>query len=243
MLSEIHHKISADGSNLSDQSEDKLTGDVFGALRYLPFSKGLKTVLKAVEWRPESHRSEFESLIEQVGEHAVPGLLRFWPWEPPVEPDLTFETKHFHCWIEVKYNSDLSGEDQLVKQSDVMAKKEPRIPKFLILLGRQEKLSTISEGDNFHKQVRFGTLSWQAVYRQLNDVKRDGPLGFPYDYILDDILKLLEKKGFDPFYGFEIKSGMRVERSFWHFQSDIPSFGFTFSQPVHDEQCFRFEIE
>ena len=45
MIAEIHGKISSSGSNLSDRMEDKLTGNFFGNLRYLPYEKGFKLLL------------------------------------------------------------------------------------------------------------------------------------------------------------------------------------------------------
>ena len=45
MIAELHGKISSSGSNLSDHLEDKLTGDVFGVLRYLPFHIGMAQIL------------------------------------------------------------------------------------------------------------------------------------------------------------------------------------------------------
>lgn len=45
LLAEIHGKISSEGSNLSE----RLTANVFGTSRYLPFHKGIKPILsKAV---------------------------------------------------------------------------------------------------------------------------------------------------------------------------------------------------
>ena len=40
MIAEIHHK-------LTTSLEDELTGNFFGAMRYLPFSRGLNPVFKA----------------------------------------------------------------------------------------------------------------------------------------------------------------------------------------------------
>lgn len=45
MIAEIHKKLSVNGNELLDRSEDKLTGDFFGRLRYLSFNKGLKIFL------------------------------------------------------------------------------------------------------------------------------------------------------------------------------------------------------
>ena len=41
MVEEFYGKISRSGSNLSDNLEDKLTGDFFGTLRYMDFCDGL----------------------------------------------------------------------------------------------------------------------------------------------------------------------------------------------------------
>ncbi|MEK4246582.1 hypothetical protein MKZ20_14770 [Psychrobacillus sp. FSL K6-2684] len=40
MIAEIRGKISRSGSNLTERLEDNLTGNVFGALRYLPYERG-----------------------------------------------------------------------------------------------------------------------------------------------------------------------------------------------------------
>jgi len=50
VLAEIKGKISQTGSNLSDRLEDKLTGDFFGTIRYLPFEIGLGPVLSKVRF-------------------------------------------------------------------------------------------------------------------------------------------------------------------------------------------------
>ncbi|WP_179863669.1 hypothetical protein [Bacillus toyonensis] len=49
MIAEIHGKISSDSSNLSERLEDKLTGDIFGSLRYLPYLKGLYQLLSGTK--------------------------------------------------------------------------------------------------------------------------------------------------------------------------------------------------
>jgi hypothetical protein len=56
MLVEIHNKMSERGRRGIEQSEDELTGNVFGSLRYLPFESGLKQVL--LKARPEGDISE-----------------------------------------------------------------------------------------------------------------------------------------------------------------------------------------
>lgn len=45
MIVEIRNKISSSGSNLTDRLEDQLTGNVFGALRYLSSELGLRRAI------------------------------------------------------------------------------------------------------------------------------------------------------------------------------------------------------
>jgi len=59
MIAEIYGKISSDGRNLSDQLEDKLTGDVFGALRYIDFRHGLFPLLRKAYFLSGLNRKEF----------------------------------------------------------------------------------------------------------------------------------------------------------------------------------------
>jgi hypothetical protein len=50
LIAELHNKISAESNNL-ERSEDKLTGDFFGTLRYLPFEIGMKPILLPVRFK------------------------------------------------------------------------------------------------------------------------------------------------------------------------------------------------
>ena len=45
MISEKSGKTSGSGSNLNDKSEYNLTGNVFGFLRYIPFSEAMKQII------------------------------------------------------------------------------------------------------------------------------------------------------------------------------------------------------
>ena len=46
MIAEISGKVNRQNTNLSELSEDELTGNFFGSLRYIPFDKGMKNILK-----------------------------------------------------------------------------------------------------------------------------------------------------------------------------------------------------
>ena len=47
MIAEIKGKLSQTGYNLNESLEDNLTGNFFGALRYIPFDLALRNILVA----------------------------------------------------------------------------------------------------------------------------------------------------------------------------------------------------
>mgnify|MGYP001019721458 FL=1 len=73
MIAELHNKISNSGSNLNEKSEDELTGNFFGCLRYMPFNKGLKKVfLECI--RPK----ELVQYIEPLEVNEWSDKIEFW---------------------------------------------------------------------------------------------------------------------------------------------------------------------
>ena len=114
-IAEIHGNISHTWSNLSDQMEDLLTSDVFGACRYvrpetllLPFLRGAKTV----------DGIALAMSLDTPVEHAY---YRFWPWLVSCEPDVLIaledSSRRFYLvLVEAKYfsaksSSALDGEE------------------------------------------------------------------------------------------------------------------------------------
>ncbi|GEC87818.1 MULTISPECIES: hypothetical protein [Brevibacillus] len=77
MIAEIFGKISRAGSNLSDRLEDKLTGDVFGSLRYLPFEAGLQMLLSGVHFEERRAQTEWNHLLERTSGYSYE--MEFWP--------------------------------------------------------------------------------------------------------------------------------------------------------------------
>ena len=108
MIAEIHHKISSSGSNLTDRLEDKLTGDVFGHLRYMPYEFGLQPVLKACCF-PEEQAAHYNESIERADNFTY----KFWPRHDEGEPNLILESDNDIILIEVKYHSGLSSDDEI----------------------------------------------------------------------------------------------------------------------------------
>ena len=72
MIAEINNKISSSGANLSDRLEDKLTGDVFGALRYLPIELGILPIVEQCYSNEKKKILDFISKSERA-------KYKFWP--------------------------------------------------------------------------------------------------------------------------------------------------------------------
>lgn len=105
MIAEIYRKVAS-------QREDQLTGDVFGALRYIDPNLGLIPLLSSSYFLEGSERKQPLYLSgSEIKE------IRFWPWLVEAEPDVLIELvdgnkKDTVIVIEVKYYSGLSSDDR-----------------------------------------------------------------------------------------------------------------------------------
>ena len=238
MIADIKGKISRSGSNLTDRLEDNLTGNVFGALRYMPFTTVMGEMLvRAVH--PTSLREDFRDI--QYGFWA--NKVQFWPYDREGEIDALIEFENMIIGIEVKYTSGLSSDDDISNNEDVEFKNKEEMKKSINQLARESRI--ISQKGNNKKKVllfvadrdsckevyadilkrniletgvAFGYISWQDFLLQLKKLK----VTDPYDQvIINDVIGLLIRKGFEDFTNMII---------------DVP-------QPIDDEQYFQFNIE
>ena len=84
MVEEFYGKISQSGSNLSDNLEDKLTGDFFGTLRYMDFCDGLQPILCGALRKSEKQQAESKAAIQLIGNANCTNIkdeehIKFWP--------------------------------------------------------------------------------------------------------------------------------------------------------------------
>ena len=109
MIADIYGKISRFGTNLSETLEDKLTGDLFGAFRYISADRLLCPFLRKAYWiNPKKRRKE----TLQLNFTGEPELI-FWPKYPNAEPDIEILFgKEIRMFVEVKYKSGLSSDDK-----------------------------------------------------------------------------------------------------------------------------------
>lgn len=233
MIAEIHNKVSSSCSNLTERSEDALTGCFFGCMRYIPFNKGLKKVLLQCI-RP----SELSKYIEPLKVFEWSDKIEFWKRikveDRNTELDVYIDFKDLLIGIEVKYLSGLSSEDdvdntggdeqisynQLSREARALNQISKDKNKLLILLADELSCSEIYhnvKGRNIISGVKFGYMSWQELLISLSKITNLNPYE---QIIINDIILLLEKKGFKRFENFHI-STMVDKGNWWEFNGKM----------------------
>jgi hypothetical protein len=193
MIAEIYHKFSTD-------LEDVLTGDFFGAMRYMPFNRGLNQIFKnyAVSEDPQ---------VTHILSNAADDDFNFEFWKRSenglVEIDGFIPLTSVGIGIEVKYRSGLSGGDQLEKEAQVLDEWCNGKEKLLILIGEAEEAKAIyieNKDKRVFRDVHLAYLSWQDILLGLDQV-----LISSYEKkMIEDLKTLLREKGFVSFEGFSI---------------------------------------
>lgn len=194
MIAEIYHKFSTD-------LEDVLTGDFFGAMRYMPFNRGLNQIFKnyAVSEDPQ---------VTHILSNAADDDFNFEFWKRSenglVEIDGFIPLTSVGIGIEVKYRSGLSGGDQLEKEAQVLDEWCIGKEKLLILIGEAEEAKAIYIEDKdkrVFRDVHLAYLSWQDILLGLDQVL----ISSSYEKkMIEDLKTLLREKGFVSFEGFSI---------------------------------------
>lgn len=238
MLADIKGKISRTGSNLNDRLEDNLTGNIFGTLRYMPFSSGLGRVLANGVF-PESTRDE----ICKIRNDFWGNNIQFWPYDPEGEIDVLIEFDEIVIGIEVKFMSGLSSDDeiangdtqeekkkqaikqssnQLARESRIISRKGQNKTKLLLFLADRKSCKAVFEDvtnrNIIEKDVQLGYLSWQDFLNQLKTIRLTDPF---QQTMIQDLIGLLIKKGFEDF------NSMKVETT----------------EPIQTDEYFLFDVD
>ncbi|PEN79291.1 hypothetical protein CN544_21995 [Bacillus toyonensis] len=248
MIAEIHGKVSSDGSNLSERLEDKLTGDIFGSLRYLPYRKGLYQLLSGTKFLNNSHKQLFLESINLVQEEYVYESFSFWQKRKHSEIDLVLDLGKSVLGIEVKYNSGLSSENQLEREAFDLIQINKVVPKFLILVGMEPDLnyivSQVNSRNKIPSTVIFGYLSWQEILEHLITILDSEKMTPPEKLIIQDMVHLLERKGFKRFKDFQNLNFFPIikKESFFSIDQSEILFLTNFSQ-VHVERKLYYEFK
>ncbi|MBJ8072709.1 hypothetical protein [Bacillus cereus] len=248
MIAEIHGKVSSDGSNLSERLEDKLTGDIFGSLRYLPYRKGLYQLLSGTKFLNNSHKQLFLESINLVQEEYVYESFSFWQKRRHSEIDLVLDLGKSVLGIEVKYNSGLSSENQLEREAFDLIQINKVVSKFLILVGVEPEVnyivSQVNSRNKIPSTVIFGYLSWQDILEQFITILYSEKMNPPEKLIIQDMVHLLERKGFKRFKDFQNLNSLPIikKESFFSIDQSEILFLTNFSQ-AHVERKLYYEFK
>lgn len=228
-IAEIHGKISDSGTNLSERMEDLLTSDVFGCMRYLPAEKALIPFLNTAR-SLDGNAFIIPRKIVNVHYSFWPWLKS--PGRVPCEPDVVLgletEDRHVHLvLVEAKYYSSLSSEederpepnDQLARELDNLEalscaildwKTQSDIASRTLLFVTQDTgiprdLLAQSLAEYSRKRNRDADIFWTS-WRFLPSILEQSiekERVTENTAVLEDMLKLLLRKGLIMFHGVE----------------------------------------
>ena len=209
MVEEFYGKISRSGSNLSDNLEDKLTGDFFGTFRYIDFCDGLQPILCGALRKSEKHQGASQTAIQFIANVNCTNIrdeehIKFWPKHDLGELDVLLEFDNCCIGIEVKLNSGLSSDDQLIREANILCDLAKDKAKILLFIARHESCRSVYHEykDVIRKDVCFVFASWEDILESMKDLLNGGK-GSKYTsaqrLMISDLVKLLTRKGFDTF--------------------------------------------
>lgn len=260
MIAEINSKLSQTGSNLTDRLEDNLTGNFFGALRYIPFNLALRNILSNGVY-PE----EVGGLIKGIDAEFWGDKIKFWPYDSEGEIDALLNFNDVIIGIEVKYLSGLSSNDeidnsgenteyvledeeqiscnQLARESRIVSKNGMGKTKILLFIANsascREVYDDVLNRKIIDRDVLLGYISWQTILAQMQTLELENPF---YQVIIEDVISLLIKKGFESFKDMHVTCNEDiVQNDFYEFgASDSVNLSFAIDNLVEGGLYYEF---
>ena len=226
MVEEFYGKISRSGSNLSDSLEDKLTGDFFGTLRYMDFCDGLQPILCGALRKSEKQQEESQAAIQLIENVNCTNIrdeehIKFWPKHDLGELDVLLEFDNCYIGIEVKFQSGLSSDDQLIREANILCDLPKDKKKILLFIAKHGSCISVYRKykDIISKDVCFVFASWEDILQSMKDLLSGGK-GSKYTFgqrlMISDLVRLLTRKDFDTFLsmtnGISDKPGQFIEK-------------------------------
>ena len=210
MVEEFYGKISRSGSNLSDSLEDKLTGDFFGTLRYMDFCDGLQPILCGALRKSEKQQAESQAAIQLIGNANCTNIkdeehIKFWPKHDLGELDVLLEFDNCYIGIEVKFQSGLSSDDQLIREANILCDLPKDKKKILLFIAKHESCISIYrkyKKDISKQGVHFVFASWEDILQSMKDILNGGKgnnYTFGQKLMISDLIRLLTRKDFETF--------------------------------------------
>ena len=200
--------------------EDKLTGHFFGTLRYTSFEKILKPLLVNCI-RP----AELADKLKKIRGDYWDDKIAFWKREEKstdekkyTEIDVLLDFEEILIGVEVKYQSNLSTDDQLEREAEILQKKANGREKILILLAPEStcrEIVTERRRRNIFNEfgVNLSYISWEDVSDELTKLQL-----IDFDALIaEDLTKLLRLKGFESFRSFNFEAELDSSKGLWIF--------------------------
>lgn len=260
MIAEINGKISRSGSNLNERLEDNLTGNIFGTLRYMSFNNGMKKILLNGITPKNNYLLD---IINNINLSSWSENIKFWPYDKEGEIDILMEFESCIIGIEVKYLSGISSDDgvsnemnldkddnqesiqQLARESRIISRKGNNKDKILIFIADQQACidvyNDVIKRNIIEEDVNLVYISWQNILESLKNLS----LNNEYEkIIINDLLQLLLKKGFEKFKDFLIEE-VDITNDYYNF-GDIKikekkvDIGFITNYKVEGELYYEF---
>jgi len=191
------------------QSEDVLTSNVFGTLKNIDRSLGLKAFLQLLEMDPD------EEELEKAD-------FSFWEkFKDRTEPDVIIRTPSHFILVEAKYLSALASE-QLEREFKVgkkTAKSEKR-DFYLVAVtsgfAMPDVFKSFSDSLTEEDGSRVKWTSWQEIGRMVEDIANLSDVDVVSKRCAEDLWNLLDRKNLRGFRGFEFRvEGKPEDISVW----------------------------
>jgi hypothetical protein len=189
----IHAEIQGKAHN----PEDVLTSNVFGLLRLLPKPYVARVL------NPHIERALGTGyLLSEEGDIEVQ-LWKHLPYENRwCEPDVLLLPQDGRALaVEVKYGTDESSDNQLLKYFESVRRLYPKAEVLLYLTDDREKPQSVLDK---YPQVKIAWLSWYDLFETVSAICV-AESNECHRRILDAVLSYLEFKGFSSFRGWDIK--------------------------------------
>jgi len=248
LIAEIYGKISRSGSNLSDRLEDKLTGDIFGNLRYISFDKGMKQILMCCNNL---------SFIEEINLDYWANMIEFWPYDEEGELDFILRLPKITIGVEVKYLSGISSDDnerdsrksknQLARESRILSKisKEDKTKPILLFIAQEpyvkEIYDNVIERNIIEDEVELAYISWEAITIKIKELIMEKDLEVFEKLVLEDVLTLLQRKGFEKFLNFHVNDIVEGNKYYtFHSNEKLISFN-NLDISIEEDKYYEFK--
>lgn len=240
MIAEIHGKMSDSNVDRNQRLEDELTGNVFGTLRYMPYSKGFKKIFECVQ----SEDSYLKNDLSNIDADDFKTI--FWKRDKDGEIDFQLFSKSLNVCIgvEVKYKSGESGSHQLSRYAKMLRKNYGSDTKcFLVFLAKgysarskyYEYLADKCAMKEIERaNVHFGYLSWENIYDIFSKINSYTEFE---QLMIDDLKSFLIYRELDGFRNFSIEMLIN-EHVFYKFDDPLWQY---FTVNINKEEKYEFK--